>query len=331
MCADATAEARGLIAASSRILTALDDVPSIRGAGGAKGASGAGRRSLTTWLVRDKLAAVLTLVVAGGALALVMARDTQRAAEVDLAAEPVRSFELAAADSPAPPPAVEASANRESAQPEAIARVAPPSASPRGAAIQRARPAPAPSIGQQAPTVIAEGAPPSAGRTDDSLRPMAMAQAERAEARDASTETSSSLVGKIGAAAARRRAADAPASFAETRPTAPPVGAASGAAAPEVARRVEEPRLVLEEKMLEDGRDVQRRIYRVDGILVTLDERPPALEREERQAQSANARRQDSTTTNSTIQWTDATGRRFTLTGAAPPERLERIRKLLGF
>src|SRR5688572_23818446 len=93
MCADATAEARGLIAASSRILTALDDVPSVRVSPGAQW----GRRSLTTWLVREKIAAVVTLVVAGGALALVMARNTPEATQVDVATVPV-ALEIATAD-----------------------------------------------------------------------------------------------------------------------------------------------------------------------------------------------------------------------------------------
>jgi hypothetical protein len=320
MCADATAEARGLIAASSRILTALDNVPSVRVRPGAQ----RGRRSLTTWLVREKIAAVVTLVVAGGALALVMARDTPRASEVDLASEPVRTFELAVADSPAPPPvAAEESANQESASLRATVGVTPPSPSPRGMVTIReaAPPAAAPSLGQQAPMVIPEAAPLSTAGTDDTLRSVTLAQVERAEARDASAQASSSVAGKVGAAAARRRAADAPASFAETRPT----GAAFGAAA-----SAEAPRLVQEEKMMEGGREVRRRIYSVDGILVTLDERLPALELEERRA-AANAPPQDSAAVSTTIRWTDASGKQFTLTGAAPAERLERIRKLLGF
>ena len=50
-CADAVAEARGLIAASSRILTALDNVPNVRGAGGARGAGAlrGGRFSPRGW------------------------------------------------------------------------------------------------------------------------------------------------------------------------------------------------------------------------------------------------------------------------------------------
>src|SRR5919108_6577082 len=67
-CAEAVAEARGLIAASSRILTALDNVPSIRSAKGAEGATGAKRQPfLVTWLVRERIAAVAGLVVAGRA------------------------------------------------------------------------------------------------------------------------------------------------------------------------------------------------------------------------------------------------------------------------
>src|SRR5687767_3685448 len=100
-CADAVAEARGFIAASSRILTALDNVPSIKGAQGSGGARDArwGRRSLATWLVRGRIAAVVAVVVAGGALTLVLSRPTDEAARVDLAAEPMRTFELAAVDS----------------------------------------------------------------------------------------------------------------------------------------------------------------------------------------------------------------------------------------
>jgi hypothetical protein len=335
MCADATAEARGLIAASSRILTALDDVPSVRVSPGARW----GRRSLTTWLVREKIAAVVSLVIAGGALALVMARNTPRSSEIDLASEPVRTFELAAADSPAPPPvAAEEPVNQESARLPATVT----SPSPSMVTIREAPPAAAPPLEQQAPMMIADAAPLSTARTDDSLRSVTLDQVTRAEASDASAQASSALTGKIGAAAARRRAADAPANFAETRPTAPAVGTASGAAAPG-----ETPRLVLEERMREGGREVRRRIYSVDSILVTLDERAPALElqleqrraaqsnalelEQRRPAQSANAPRQDSAAVSTTIRWTDASGKEFTLTGAAPQARLEQLRKLLGY
>jgi hypothetical protein len=91
------------------------------------------------------------------------------------------------------------------------------------------------------------------------------------------------------------------------------------------------PRLVQEEMMTEDGREVRRRIYRVDDLLVTLDERAPVpVERAERERAQAPARA-DSVATYTTIRWTDAAGTDFALTGPASPERLERIRKLLGY
>ncbi|HJU67068.1 MAG TPA: zf-HC2 domain-containing protein, partial [Gemmatimonadaceae bacterium] len=313
MCAAATAEARGLIAASSRILTALDNVPRVKVSPGTVNR----RRYLTTWLVREKLAAVLTLVVAGGALALVMSRDTQRAAEADLASEPIRTFEIAVADSSASPPVVapEASANQESTDPRAKVQVTSPLTLPRGVAGGRsATPPPALSIEEQPPTVIAEAAPVSGARTDDSLRSLAVAQLERQEARDASAEATSSLAGKIGAGAVRRRAQEAQASYAETRPPPPVVGTAAGAPA-----REEAPRLVQEEKMVESGDEVRRRIYSVDGILVTLDERFPGPF--ERRRAAANADLRDTTAVTTTIRWTDASGKEFTLTGPASAER----------
>jgi hypothetical protein len=83
--------------------------------------------------------------------------------------------------------------------------------------------------------------------------------------------------------------------------------------------------------MTEDGREVRRRIYRVDDLLVTLDERAPVpVERAERERAQAPARA-DSVVTHTTIRWTDASGTDFALTGQASQERLERIRKLLGY
>jgi hypothetical protein len=323
MCADATAEARGLIAASSRILTALDNVPSVRVSPGVQ----RNRRSLTTWLVREKIAAVLTLVVAGGALALVMARNTPQASVVDLASEPVRTFELAAADSPAPTPvAAEEAVDEAQANTRAAVRVAPVSPPPAPGAPGNREGDSAPTVSpvQQGPTVVAEAASAPAGGTDDSVRSVTVAT-QRAEARVSSAQGGGSATEKVVGALGRRRAADASARYAEPRAAQPSVGAATG-----VAALADGPHLVQDEKMTEGGREVRRRIYSVDGILVTLDERatgPEVLE----QGRAANAPQLDSATVNKTIRWTDARGNEFTLTGQAPAERLERIRKLLGF
>ena len=92
------------------------------------------------------------------------------------------------------------------------------------------------------------------------------------------------------------------------------------------------PRLVQYELMSDAGRLVRRRIYRVDDLLVTLDERAPVpVERAERERAQAPARADSLAPTYTTIRWTDASGPDFALTGPASQERLERIRKLLGY
>ena len=103
-------------------------------------------------------------------------------------------------------------------------------------------------------------------------------------------------------------------------------------------------RLVLEERMTESGRAVRRLTYRVDNILVTLDELAPdtTTQAEERlrrvevnalAAAEAPAAPRDSAAAagTNTIRWTDPRGAEFTLTGPASPARLEEIRKLLGY
>lgn len=320
-CADAVAEARGLIAASSRILTALDDVPSVRVSPGARHS----RSSLTTWLVRERIAAVMTLVVAGGALALVLARNTPEAKQVDLAAVPV-ALEIAAVDSPAPPPvAAMPLEERQTVPTGARVRAAPPSRSTgRGVVSNReGDSAPAASLLQQSPTVVAEAAPAPAARTDDSVS-VTVAAAQRAEARESSAQAAGSVAEKAVGDLTRRRAVDASARYA--RPAAPVVGGVGG-----VAALADGPRLLQEEKMTEEGREVRRRIYSVDGVLVTLDERQPVGADLEVRARIANVPPADSAAVGTTIRWTDAKGTEFTLAGAAPRERLEQIRKLLGY
>jgi putative zinc finger protein len=336
VCADAVAEARGLIAASSRILTALDDVPNVRGAGDAqeKRWKGAGtRRSITTWLVRERIAAVMALVVAGGALAVVLTRPTEQAAQVDLAAEPVRTFEVAAADSPGPPPAARAlRADAPQGRGAGTSAVpVSPSAPARDLADARQAEASAPPtavLQQTAPTVAMDAAS-SVARTDDSLRPVRVAEARREEAAEASAEgKSSSVAQKVTGALGRRRAAETQAAFADRPPVASPsVGGAAGAAVPSQG-----PRLVQDVTMTESGREVRRRIYMVDNVLVTLDERPAIVGAYEMRRSAANAAQPDSSATGTTtIQWTGVNGTELTLTGRAPKEQLERIKKALGY
>jgi hypothetical protein len=333
-CADAVAEARGLIAASSRILTALDDVPNIRGATGATGTRG--RRSLTTWLVRERIAAVVAMVVATGALALVVARDDVPApASVEALSEPVATVELAAADSPAAPPTPSQAKKGEDARAVQVTTpvAAPPPA--RDLAMNRVDSAPAAALRLEDVTLAEASLSRAQARTDDTLRPIALAQAPRAEAQAYSAEGKAAVAEKLPTVSpGRQRGAEASARFAP--PTSEQAislrGAAVGAA--------RDTRLILEERMTESGRDVRRRIYRVDSTLVTLDERAPdTRELEQRRArvetnapEAAPILRADSAATRTnTIQWTDARGVEFTLSGAASPARLEEIRKLLGY
>ena len=329
-CADAVAEARGFIAASSRILTALDNVPSIKSAGSA-GSARWGRRPLATWLVRERIAAVVAVIVAGGALTLVLSRPADEAARVDLAAEPMRTFELATVDS-SPPPEGDAATLRSdvstsrATRPEA-APAAPPAARDLASARQADSAPVTVAMGQQmAPGLMKDSGARAPVRTDDSLRSVTIASAQRAEAEQRSVEGKSAILEKIPSGLGRRRASEAPARFAEPLPAASSIGGATGAAAPG-----REPRLIQEEKMTESGREVRRRIYQVDDLLVTLDERLPVAAEEARRAQAANAAPADSTPGVTTIRWSGAGGMEFTLRGPAPRERLEQIRKLLGY
>jgi hypothetical protein len=324
-----------LIAASSRILIALDNVPNVRSAGEAqeKRWKGAGmRRSMTTWLVRERIAAVMALVVAGGALAVVLTRPTQQAAQVDLAAEPVRTFEVAAADSPAPPPPSARELAADAPQGRGAGRSAVPVSPPaRGRDLATTRQAeasaPPPSLQQQAAPTVATDAAASVARTDDTLRSVRVAEARREEAAEGMAEAKSSVAQKVADGLGRRRAAETQAAFTEPRPAAASVGGAAGAAAPSQG-----PRLVQDATMTENGRDVRRRIYMVDNVLVTLDERLAVSDAYEMRRSAANAARPDSSASGTmTLQWTGANGTEFTLTGPAPKERLERIRKALGY
>ena len=318
-CADAVAEARGLIAASSRILTALDHVPSVRVSPGRHRAP----PSLTTWLVREKIAAVMTLVVAGGALALVLARNTPEATQADLETVPL-AMEVVAADSSAPA-AVAPLQDEVLVEPQATStRPAgrAPSAPLPTVASNREGDSSAVSLLQQGPATVAEGGRTTATRTDDSVRSVTVATAQRAEARESVERSSSAVAEKAVGEVARRRAADASARY--TRPAAPAVGGAAGA-----SRLADGPRLVHDERMTEEGREVRRRIYRVDGVLVTLDQRQPGDRDMAARAPIANTPPADTTVLPAMIRWTDAKGAEFTLTGPAPRERLEQIRTLI--
>lgn len=151
-CSAMVAEARGLIAASSRILTALDDVPGdviperpMRVAAAAAAAPIAAaspspravpRRSWGTWR-----AAAAVLVMAGATGVILARRGGARAAAHPMATEGVAADSVVPASGPALDSVVAAPA-------VAAAAPAPPPAAPPGAVpTPSAAPAPAPALG----------------------------------------------------------------------------------------------------------------------------------------------------------------------------------------
>jgi carboxypeptidase family protein/putative zinc finger protein len=161
-CAAAAAEARGLVAAASRILTGLDDVPAgvlpVGGEGAGAGAErrrgerGRRRRPLIGWPVR---AAAAVLVVAAGSLLVLQRSGRLPAAATD------RTFPVAPAPVPAPPPstvvpkAVPAPSNEPAAPPSRAAAAPAPHTAPSPAA-PLAAPAP-PSPDSMAPSAASPG------------------------------------------------------------------------------------------------------------------------------------------------------------------------------
>ena len=340
VCAEAVAEARGLIAASSRILLALDNVPNVARAGGSGGAGRAPFR--TTWWVRERIAAVVAVIVAGGALAVLMSRGDPRESAVVLTSLPTAQLEVAAADSPAPPMATAAAPRSET---DAVA--APISGRGIAAARVQDRDLAATRGVDTTPTMmaleVAEAAsPPSVvqpQRTDDTVRSAAVSQALASAGGQAAREEEKAAAADVTAERLRRRgAAENPSRFAAPRTTEPGVGGVVGAGSAAAPFR-----LMQERRLTEAGQEIVRRIYSVDGILVTLDEVPAMLALEQRRprvenavpsakapATPAPAPRDSAVTTTNTIRWRDARGAEFTLTGPASPERLARIRLLLG-
>jgi hypothetical protein len=130
-------------------------------------------------------------------------------------------------------------------------------------------------------------------------------------------------------------------------PEAAHYGARAAQPAINVVGKPNAPRALTEEQMVEDGRVVVRRVYRVEETLVTLDERAPReeVEQQERRerlqvleerlrrverAPEQAARLDSAPTAITTIRWVDSRGAEFTLSGAVSREQLERFRRLLG-
>ena len=123
-CSAKIAEARGLIAASTRILTALDDVPArvIPEAAGTLPAAAPARRR--RWFDRTDIRAAAAVLVVAGASYMVVKRDSATTTDALLVADRAQSAPMAATDSAGPTASVVAPV----APPVVAQRMAPPSA-----------------------------------------------------------------------------------------------------------------------------------------------------------------------------------------------------------
>jgi len=154
-CADATAEARGLIAASSRILGALD---------GEVGAATAGRRPAipqrrrSAWPVGLRAAAALVVVASSALLLLQRTRREESARSAAAAAPRLKYGEAAPAAAPIPSPS--ASPIVSAAVPASEDRVAAQAAAPAAATVTASAARSGGCYAVIAPTPAGGGGPP---------------------------------------------------------------------------------------------------------------------------------------------------------------------------
>lgn len=299
-CASAVAEARGLIAASSRILSALDVVPSDvipkAPVGPTHPSAGSTRRTRNRWLPRAaRIAAVVACVAVGATIT-------------------ARVFGVRTTP---PPRDIHAGAGDRRAATTAAAVVGASSAPAPSTKAVAAAPTPRPQ-----PTTKAAGPAREQARSLEHARTMSQPKPATSVAADASTQ-------RVAAASDTVRAA------------------------PDTL-----PRLISSDRVVTViGSVVQRRIYEVrPGVRVTLEEvaapranyaepqgvrrtaresppvAAPAIEFPPKPSTAAafgyRAPAADSVILHS-IQWTDSTGTRFTLSGPLPVEELRRLRAVV--
>ena len=298
-CASAVADARGLIAASTRILGALDDVPAgvIPWGGRAGPPATAVVRRWPAWTGRA--AASIAVIAVGATLLVRRAGETLDRASVARAGSGAETTSVAAATA---------------ATPAALATPAP--AAP--AATGELKKLKAEDGRSAAAADIAAGGAPRAASAD-----------ELASVR----EKTDSL------APARIAARDAPAPVAaasggEGAPSSLQAGNANAAAkvalsAEPAANRL---RLVREATATEGTRVVERRVYAVPGggevTLAIAGRRADAAADSLAPAESA-ARETDKAPGVNSIDWTDADGTAYEFSGAIPVDSLRSLRALL--
>jgi len=342
-CAVAVADARGLIAASSRILTALDDVPAGVLPRGSR-AMPAPPRRWATWSVR--IAASVAVVVTGTLVVMRGGRPhlaeqtagkdrVQLPPGVTLSVTPAVMPETSAVAARGGPAEADKKANAEektrldsSTQPRDALFASKPAASANEnapATEPAAAPQPANAVSGGAP---AAPAPAAASATQSAAAPVPMLVAKRSEP---DTAAAKELAANVATKAPKMKVEQGPPS-------------ASGTQMTDMTRATLLPgmRLVSEQQGVEEARVVTRRVYEVrPGLEVTLASFAPASadgradagvsqDNDSAPRRQARARAQsDEAPGVNSIEWTDSTGTQFTLSGPLPLDSLRLLRSRL--
>ncbi len=342
-CKAAVAEARGFIAASSRILTALDAVPG--GVLPASTTSSKARAPARFTISRAWIAAAAVLVLSTATVIAV--RPRRDAAAIRVAAARNEAKTAATAPSAALPQA-ESSAPVAAAPPPKLAGAlaearekSEDKASTRGAPARKdvAFPASvAKSQGGGKPMIVAQAAPaaPAGGAAADLPAP-APAEAPSSRVADASAPTHDSSANN---AYALRAPAAQPDSVRLHRPVALQQLVITGEGLSTSSEKlgvavaaVETPQLVSRRAEAAGADSVVTTVYTVGEGSVTLIERPSAHDEAKRDAHigftdQLAARSRAGVQINS-LTWSDSTGRTRTLRGAVSQAELERIKAAL--
>jgi Putative zinc-finger len=350
-CAAAVAEARGFIAASSRILLALDAVPGgvlpSTGQSPSKAASRADTRFTLPRAMRSRawMAVAAVLVLSTATAIAIRPRKNEPLAKVALqdkasasrAAAPVEAPSVGASTGGAPtvPAPLE--------KPQAMTRVAATDAKVRARSnkeLARATPERKDTGREEADSaamMLAEAAPaaPAAKsepptRVPESLRSPVSTGNLKASTHDSSA--ANALAGQATAALPDSTRTRRPLALSEVVVTGEGIATSNEKLGAAVAPS-EAPQFVSRSSAVEGADTIVTTVYTVRGESVTLIERPSARD-EVRRATDASfsdqvtAKARDAAPVNS-ITWSDSAGRTRTLRGAMSQAELQRVKRAL--
>jgi len=344
-CAAAVAEARGFIAASSRILTALDAVP-----GGvlpaAEGSPApAGKRTPARFTVsRAWMAAAAVLILSTATAIAVRPRSDNDATTLAQRDEMRASHADTPVSTPAAAPAMAAAPN-EKKNANAVSSGAP---APKPAALAEERQR---SVDKGAGALSPARKDARAREGGSDSTPMMVAGAVRSTEADSSSLSDRKPSAPAMPQAVPGGATDAMVAKKESRvaSTAVRVESQSGAAGASVAIRpglripesrtsqdYDVPQVVSRNTTNDNGDTVVTTVYSVNGVPVSLiDESSSSrnalqfLQSKTSLADQPMAKARDSVSAMNSITWSDSTGRTRTLRGAMSQAELQRVKRAL--